>query len=195
MNKPPVSVGILAGGRSSRMGRDKALLPVGSETMIAKIAKELSCFSEVLISAAEEGIYDVPGCSVCCDEHREIGPMEGIRQVLAAAGEEYVFICAADMPFVTRELAGWLAEKTAPEYDCVVLTSGGRPEPLCAVWSRKLIPTVEKLIAEGRYRLRDVFENCSVRYVPLESSGFGKEVLRNINTPEEYAEIAKIHPQ
>ncbi len=186
----PLTIGILAGGKSTRMGRDKALLPAGDRTMIERIAEELSGFSEVLVSAAEEGDYRETGLRVVPDEHPGIGPIEGIRQVLRAAKEEYAFICAADMPFITKETVLYLAGHIQPGDGCCVLTREGRPEPLCAVWSKGTLPLIEGLIAEGCRRPRAVWNLCRTRYVPVEESGMDPEILKNINTPEEYAEAA-----
>ena len=182
-----LSVGILAGGKSTRMGRDKALLPAGDRTMIERIAEELGGFSEVLVSAAEEGAYRETGLRVCPDERPGIGPIEGIRQVLRAAKEDYAFICAADMPFIRKEAVLALAAAIRPGDDCCVLTRGGQPEPLCAVYSRRVLPLIDGLIAEGCYRPRALYPLCRVRYVPLEETGLGPETVENLNTPEEYA--------
>ena len=183
----PLSIVILAGGKSTRMGRNKALLRAGNSTMLERIAEELSGFSEILVSAAEEGSYREIGLRVCPDEHPGIGPIEGIRQVLRAAKEDYVFICAADMPFISREVVHALAAEIRPEDDCCVLTCGGRPEPLCAVYSRRVLPLIDGMIAEGCRKPRALYTRCRVRYVPLEDTGLRPETVENINTPEEYA--------
>lgn len=188
-NETQLTIGILAGGKSTRMGRNKALLPAGDGTMIGRIAEELSGFSEILISAPEEDAYREAGWRVCPDEHPGIGPIEGIRQVLRAAKEEYAFICAADMPFIPEELVHVLAAEIRPGDDCCVLTRSGQPEPLCSVYSRRVIPLINGLISEGCFRPRALYARCRVRYVALEDTGFGPETLENINTPEEYAAV------
>ena len=96
-------VGILAGGKSERMGQDKTLLRYGGETMLEHLTRELSG-GELLISAAQEGDYERFGYRVAYDENRGIGPIEGMRRLLAESESEWMFLCAADMPLLCREL-------------------------------------------------------------------------------------------
>ena len=186
--EPPLSVGILAGGNSVRMGANKALLPYGDGTVIETILKELGAFSELLVSAAQKGVYESLGVPVCYDERSGIGPIEGIRMLLSNAKEEYVFVCAADMPSIKKELVHYIARFISPDYDCYVLTDGQYMEPLCAVYSKRVLPAIEQTIARGEYRIRVIFKTCPVKYIPLESSGFDKNVIRNINTRQDYLE-------
>lgn len=187
MNRPPdVSVGILAGGGSTRMGTDKALLRLGNRTVIERIADEFRCSHEVLIAAAESETYAFLGLPVVCDENRGIGPIEGLRRLLTAAGEDYVFVCAADMPFIRREIVGYLTRYIRPGVDCCVLTVNGNAEPLCAIYSKSILPVIEEQIGQGRYRLRDIYKHCCTEYIPLEDSGLDPSMVRNMNTPEHY---------
>lgn len=190
-----VSVGILAGGRSERMGTDKALLRLGSRTIVETIAAELRGFSEVLISAAQRGRYEFLGLPVVCDENRDIGPIEGLRRLLTAAREDHVFVCAADMPFIRREVVEYIARHIRADCDCYVITLGGRAEPLCAVYSKSVLPVIEAMIREGCYRLRELYRRCSVQYIPLETSGLDPCVVRNMNTPEDYRQLVRGVPE
>lgn len=191
MSWPDICVGILAGGSSSRMGTNKALLKIGDERVIEKIAGEFRDRYEVWISAGETGDYEFLGLPVVYDENRGIGPMEGIRRLLIQSREEYVFVCAADMPFIRGEVAEALAGSIGPVTDCVVLTVDGRPEPLCAVYSKSVLPVIEDLIGQKQYKLREIYGRCLVEYVPLESTGLDPGILRNMNTPEDYRQCTE----
>lgn len=184
-----ISVGILAGGKSTRMGRNKALLELNDRSFIQRISDEMNCFSEVLLSAAERGIYEEFGLPVVYDIHREIGPIEGIYQILQHASEEYVFICAADMPFLKKELVHYLAEHISSDYDCYCLADEEHLHPLCAIYSKRMLPMIEKLIEEGEYRLRSILNRVRTKYISLEYTCFEKKVVRNINTREEYRRL------
>lgn len=188
-----VAVGILAGGQSRRMGRDKALLTFDGRTALAIIAEEMRDFPETLVSAAEPGRLGSLGLPVCRDEHKGIGPIEGIRRLLETAKAEYVFVCAVDMAFISREAVRALARRICPEYDCYVITRGGVPEPMCAIYSRRALPVIERLISQGRYRPREIFRECPTLSIPLESSGLDAEILMNINTPEDYAKALQAY--
>ena len=180
-------------GRSTRMGRDKALLPLDQQTFIGRLAGELSLCREVFISACEMRDYSDYGLSlnVVADEHLDFGPVEGIRQSLSHALCDHVFICAVDMPFVRREMVEYLAKFISSDYDAYVFRDDERVHPLCGIYSRAVLPAAQKMIAEGRHRLKDLLSNVRVKYVDIGAGGFGRETLSNINTPEEYAEIIK----
>lgn len=183
---PSFSVGILAGGKSTRMGQNKALMEFQNETMIGRISREFSDFGEVLVSASGRGLYEAPGVRVVYDEHESIGPIEGIRQLVSHAGEEYIFICAADMPFVDRKIAGYLAEFISSDYDCWVITDEDRVHPLCAIYSKRILPVIEELIRQKKYRLMELLNRVRTKYVSLDLTCFDKNVVRNVNTRDEF---------
>ncbi|MCH5342681.1 MAG: molybdopterin-guanine dinucleotide biosynthesis protein B [Acetatifactor sp.] len=184
-----ISIGVLAGGKSSRMGQDKALLAIDDQRFLDRITKELGAFNEVLLSVANKGDYADTGLPAFVDEHREIGPLEGIYQLVKHASNEYVFVCAVDMPFVTAELVEYMAEFISSDHDCYVMTDEEHIHPLCAIYSKAVLPVIEELITEGRYRLREIFKRVRTKYIRLETSCFETKVLRNINTKEEYAKL------
>lgn len=184
---PNLSVGVLAGGKSTRMGQNKAFLQIESKRFIDRICEELSGFSEVLISAAAKGTYEEMGFPVVYDEHADIGPMEGICQILAHATEDYVFVCGADMPFIKKELVEYMAEFISSDYDCYCLVDEDHIHPLCAIYSKSMLPVIRAQIETGNYRLLNVLRNVRTKYIRLETSCFEKRIVRNINTREEYA--------
>ena len=188
---PALSVGILAGGRSSRMGTNKALLRIENESIISRLGRELGSFGEVLVSCADRNDYEELRLPLVVDENRGIGPVEGIRRILTEASGEYVFICAADMPFVTADLVRYIASFISSDYDCYVLADEDHIHPLCAIYRRSVLPYVERMVSEGRYRLRDLFRLVPVKYIDLADSRFDKKVVRNINTREDYIEVLK----
>ena len=187
-NKTGLSAVILV-GRSTRMGRDKALLELGGQTFISRLAQEFSVCDEVFVSGPSGRDYSGYGLKVVEDEHQGIGPMEGIRQSLRHAASDHVFICACDMPFVRREMIRYLAGFISPDCDACVFRSEGRVHPLCGIYSRTALPVAEEMIAEGKYRMMELLSRVRTRYVDLSGSGLAGEALANINTPEDYARI------
>lgn len=184
-----ISVGILAGGKSTRMGQNKALLQINGKRFIDRICDELGDFSQILVSAAQKGTYEDLGYEVVYDEHKEIGPIEGIYQILLHAKEEYVFICAADMPFIKKELVTYMAEFVSSDYDCYCMTDEKHIHPLCAIYSKKMLPLIKELIDNGQYRLMNILQGVRTKYIKLENSCFEKKVVRNINTRQEYVNL------
>lgn len=185
-----ISTGILAGGKSSRMGTNKALLQFNNRRFIDRIADEMSGFSETLISVAQKGEYEDMGLPIVYDEHRDIGPIEGIYQIVRHASEEYVFICAADMPFMKRELIEYMTEFISSDYDCFVLMDEDHVHPLCAIYSKAVLPVIEELIGEGKYRLINILNRVRTKYIRLEYTSFEKKLVRNINTRDEYKKMS-----
>ncbi len=202
---------ILAGGRSTRMGQDKARLRYGRESFLEHIAGVLMgdldsvtsektqaygvkrasgrnrvTITQVFLSVAREGDYADLGLPAVADENQGIGPIEGIRRGLEYAREEYLFVCAVDMPFIQKEMALSLAENISPDFDAYVFRVGDRIHPTCAVYHRSVLPYAARMIAEGRYRLRDLLDGVRTKYVDLNEDLFRAQNLSNINTFEDY---------
>lgn len=191
IQKFTLGTAILAGGKSSRMGQNKVLMEYQNRRFLDRICEELRGFDEKpCISAAMPGEYEDLGLSVVCDEHREIGPMEGIRQVLIHTSCDYVFVCAGDMPFITGDLVRYMAEFISSDYDCYCMVDEDHIHPLCAIYSKKILPVIEELIEQGQYRLMQILRRVRTKYIRLESSCFDKKQLRNINTREEFESLS-----
>ena len=186
-DQTPLSVGIVAGGKSSRMKRDKAFLEWEGGSMIKHIAKELSSFSEVLISCGDREKYADLGLPLVVDENVDTGPLEGIRALLCAAGCDKVFVCAVDMPFITKEVVRFLLDKMDPDTDCIVAKSSDTVEPLCAIYKKTALPAIEEMMERGQYRIRELFDNIKVQYADLSEGGFSSDVVQNLNTFTEYS--------
>ncbi len=210
-----ISAMILTGGRSERMGQDKARLSYDRESFLSHLIRELqgtsdpsasilpcekaediaygnnTVITELFLSVAHEGDYAEMGQPLVADEHQGIGPIEGIRRGLGFAREEYLFVCAVDMPFVQRDMAFMLARCIVPDYEAYVFREGEQIHPACAIYHRSVMVCAEQMIREGRYRLRDLLGRVRTRYVDIDDTFFRAENLRNINTPQDYMESLK----
>jgi molybdopterin-guanine dinucleotide biosynthesis protein A len=157
------SAAILAGGRSSRFGSDKAVTPVGGRPLIERIVEQLqSCFSEVLISCDDAGKFGVLGVPVVADPVPGCGPLMGIANALREAAYERVFVVACDIPVIEQGLVGRMIE-AALDADCVVPVLDGRhPEPLFAVYCRRVLPVVDGLLREGSRAVRSIYARVKV---------------------------------
>ena len=178
-------------GRSTRMGRDKALLELNQQTFIGHLAHELSGCREVFAVACVKRDYSDAGLEVLVDERQNVGPMEGIRQALRHAATDLVFICAVDMPFFHREMAEYLAERIAPGDDACVFRDGARVHPLCGIYRRTALPVIEQMLDADRRRMMELLSRLRTQYVDITSGGFAGESLSNINTWEEYVKITR----
>lgn len=183
---------ILVGGRSRRMGQDKAHLSLGPQTVLARIATELSTAGPVMLVGARQTYGDVSAPNVP-DVHPEWGALGGIHAALAAATSSWALVVACDLPFVTRELFGRLISMIGDSTDAIVpIQFDGRPQPVCALYRREqCLPEIEKLIGAGEHTPRTLLANVRTRYVrPEEFKDLrdSENFFLNLNTPEDFAQ-------
>jgi len=175
---------IFAGGKSSRMGQDKALLPFDGYATLAEYQyrRLLPLFEQVWLSAKEDKFpFEAP---VIPDRYEESSPIVALASVLATIRSDWVFVLSVDMPQVDAALIDrlYLTRRTEPEARAIVATSSMGSEPLCALYHRDLLPTVLKQLDEGKHRMRSL-----IATVPSAELFCARdEVFTNLNTPEEY---------
>jgi molybdopterin-guanine dinucleotide biosynthesis protein A len=180
------TVAVMAGGKSSRMGRDKLLVDLNGETLVARAVREFGgAFDTVLLSVAGTKKYDVPAEPVE-DVFKGCGPLGGLHAVLLRTEDEGVFLVAADMPFATAEAALKVVSACGGAEICVPAWEDGRVEPLFAYYKKELAARAEKLLREGRRSMRSLLEVSRVATVPAASLGEAR-LLENVNTPEDLA--------
>lgn len=180
---------ILAGGKSRRMGRNKALLEFGGETLIQRLYRTLEgAFDEVLISANDPDTYGFLDAPFVPDIYEAGGCLAGIHAGLLRARGESCFFAACDMPFVNIDLVRYLS-RFSGEYDVVVPVSRSGLEPLHAFYSRSCLPHIERQLDEGNLKVIDFFDKIRAREVTVdEMSEYDPHELSyfNINTQADY---------
>lgn len=177
---------VMAGGKSSRMGKDKLLIRMEGETLVERTARELAGgFDTVLLCVAEAGKYETCAEPVE-DVFRDCGPLGGLHAALLRTRDEGVFVCAGDMPFISAEAALKVVAACGEAEACVPVGADGRPEPLFAYYKKVLAPRAEKLLREGKRSMRSLLDISRVKSVPAASLG-GPRLLENLNTPEDAA--------
>jgi molybdenum cofactor guanylyltransferase len=173
---------VLAGGMSRRMKTDKSMLPIEGMPMVQHIHQQLkSHFKQTLISANDVDKYAFLGTKVVPDDSAGQGPLMGIASALASSRHDLNFVTACDMPEVNMRVVRRMLRE-AKGYDAVVPTSEGRMEPLFAVYRSSLIEIFQSVLASGKRKIRDAFDECSVKYLDITEAG----PLRNLNTREDY---------
>jgi len=179
---------ILAGGNSSRMGRDKALLQIGNKPLIEYILNQLKPhFGEVLISAKDPCRYAHLDADVVVDFTRKEGPIFGIASALKAAKNERVFITTCDTPTINLKLVETMLNVSS-RYDCVVPTfRDDLYEPLFAVYHKSVSHAIEKMLGKGERSVVKLFSKVKVDYVRAEESNW----FKNLNTMEDYREFTR----
>jgi molybdopterin-guanine dinucleotide biosynthesis protein A len=174
---------ILAGGKSSRMGEDKALLTFGdfkslTEYQLDKFSKD---FKNVYISCKDKRKFDFDANFIEDDKrYTDSAPYIAILSALEALKQDSVFFISVDVPFFNIEHFYKLYENIEKE-DAIVAQSN-RNQPLCAIYKKDIIPTLEKLIQEKNYRFSYLFDKISVKFVKF----FDEDIFTNLNTQDEY---------
>lgn len=186
---------ITAGGRSSRMGRDKAWLELGGRVMIEWVIAALRPVTSNLYIIANDCEYARLGLPVFADTNTGIGPLEAIRTAMANSRAPRLVIAGCDLPFVTSELFAFLLAIAGNHQAVVPIGRDGRLQPLCAVYSTGALEAVTSLIESGERKVDRLFERIPVRLVAFNELSHlqGAEVLfENVNTDEDYKRAVSI---
>ncbi len=173
------------------MGKDKAWLEIDGRPMIQRVIEELLRVTPAVSVIANGPEYDRLGLPVLADLNPSIGPLEAIRVALAGSLAPRVLLVACDLPFVTAELLEFLLHRVEGYQATVPLSSDGRLEPLCAVYSTEALEPVTELIRSGERKVSRLFDRVRARLIPFEdlSQLAGAErFFINVNTPDDYAQ-------
>ncbi len=185
---------ILAGGKSSRMGRPKALLLFDNEPLIVHILRALkSLFADVVVVAAPEQELPQLPAPLVRDEVAYQGPVGGIYYGLKAAGGDFCFVTSCDVAFTNLSLISHLISQIS-NYDVVVPYWQERFQPLHAVYRRSVLPLLKEQLERGELRPIFLYDKVRTRTVQEdEIRRFDPEGLSffNMNTPGEYDEALK----
>ena len=171
---------VLAGGKSSRMGQDKALMKMSGKTMIQHVVDNLAkVFDEVFISGNRSG--DPVPMNVIKDRYEQKGPMEGIRSALEHCQED-IFVCSCDMPFVSTELMKDILQRRA-ENKISIAECEGKVYPVLGIYPYVVLDVLANSIKNDRLRMTRFLEQQDAHYIQYDES-FRPQFL-NINTPAE----------
>ena len=181
---------VLAGGKSTRMGRNKAILPYRDKKLVDAPIESLSrIFSCTILSVHDNSDFPDYKLTKVVDQYQEIGPLGGITSVLEA-GFQRIFCVACDMPFLNEPLIRYIC--TFSDYEAVIPIWDNRPEVLHAIYSQTLLRNFQPAIAGGSYKITDSLGEATVRFIGQEEirahDPEGKS-FRNVNDPSDYAKL------
>jgi len=186
---------ILAGGKSSRMGKDKALLPYKGKPLIQTVLERMrTVFSKVVVSVQPDDAFGDLKVDRVADHYPGSGPLGGITSVMEK-GEEHIFCVACDMPFVNPGLMEYICSLDG--FDAVIPVWQDRLQVLHALYSRTMLPLFQAALQGGQLRISDAFSKANIRYIPdreirnIDPDGAS---FSNLNTPADYEELLRIHP-
>jgi molybdopterin-guanine dinucleotide biosynthesis protein A len=183
---------ILAGGKSTRMGVDKAFLKIGERTVIEEIFSRFeNIFSRIIIVANEIEKFNFLGAQITSDIVPSKGPLGGIYTGLIKSNSFYNFVTACDMPFLRQDVVEYILGQRSG-WDVIVPEYRGRLEPLCAVYSKNCIKPIENQLGQNNLKIRSFFQYVRAKtLVEQEISQFAPEGIcfANINTVQDYEQF------
>ena len=187
-----ISAVILAGGQSRRLGRDKAVEPIGGLPLIRRVIERVEqVASEVLVVVADssrgEELPLDPRHQVVPDRYPGTGSLGGIFSGLDAASNPWVVAVACDMPFLNLSLIGRMLA-LREDMDVVVPLIEGRPEPTHALYAKACLPFIEPKLLDRQLKISGFYDQVRVHYVPEEEvASMDPQFLSffNVNTPED----------
>lgn len=190
---------VLAGGKSTRMGRKKEELIINGETMLSRALREMTMlFSEVLVVYSQDYKGDLPGrlfpgIRYVYDIFLNKGPLGGVYSGISEASNKYVFITACDMPYIDRNFVRYLVEQSIG-FDVVVPSYGDYLEPLCAVYSKACLPSIKESLDQDTKKVTGFYDKVVVRYVPewvIRKYNSPNILFYNINTPSDWENVTQ----
>jgi len=182
----PISCIVLAGGEGKRLATDKAFLRIGGRVLIEGIVEKMARIGdEVIIVTNSPQKYGHLEARLVGDIYPGKGSLGGIYSGLRAARSEYGLVVACDMPFLDLRLLRYMI-LLSPGQDVVIPRVGELTEPLHAIYSRRCLQPIERVLAAGSLKIIDFFPEVRVRYIEeQEIKLFDPQCLSffNINTP------------
>lgn len=176
---------VLAGGRSSLMGRDKALIEMDGRTLLDRALDLLEPQVQELLVVGDPEKYAHVGPFVIADDVPGIGPLGGIITAMRYASNDRLLIIACDMPNLTPSLLSFLKAAFPVDGYALVPACDGRPEPLAAAYHRKCRIGFEACVAKGEWKVSSALEHVGATFVQIcpGEDGWPEKLFRNINSP------------
>ena len=179
---------VLAGGRSSRMGTNKALLALDGKLLIEHTKSILDAVCGKVFLLGQRDLYGSFG-QCYEDVYPDCGPLSGIHAALLNSPTEWSLVTTVDTPFITAEFLDYLVERAVNSPALVTAPSvGGQVQPLCTIFRRSFLPIVETALKAGEYKVVPLFprdQSLILGEAELGQFAPAAEMFENLNTPED----------
>ena len=191
---------ILSGGKSSRIGINKAFLVIKEQPFILKLVELLdSIFSEVVISSNQPALYEFTKRKVINDIFPDKGPLSGIHSALKFSNTEKNFILSCDMPLISEEVINYLCDFKSNK-KILLPRAEGRIQQLCGLYSKNTLPEVDILLNESsnsgtklKGSIYELLDRVDSEIIDVDSqNSYHSNLFFNVNTPEDYKHIKEI---
>jgi len=183
---------VFSGGKSSRMGEDKAFLPFGKHDSLIEyqVSRLQKIFTHVYISAKDKNKFTSINAIIIEDIlHPEVNaPTTGFLNIFSKLKEDDTFfVLSVDSPFVTEEIISELITASKKGYEAVIVKTPLGIHPLCGIYTRSLQSRIQTMMQKDEHKLRKLLDDCNVCYVEVEN----EYLLSNLNTPKDYKKALK----
>ena len=188
VNSTDISVVILAGGQSRRMGSNKALLKVNGRPLIQILSDRMRRLTDrILISANDPESYSFLDIPVVPDHFTGHGPLAGLHAAMRYQENSLYVLLACDLPNLPISLLKKMISLSEGFDAAIPRNSDGLAHPLCAVYRRTCLPYIEQALNRGEKKFIEIFlqDILSVKWISPEEGPYNETDLANINTPED----------
>lgn len=181
---------ILSGGKSSRMGKDKAFLELCGDSFLKRLQAKFSGFEELLLSVGDTEKYKDCGMTLVSDIYKDCGPIGGLHAALNFCRSDALLAVACDMPLFDYAVVEYLLSKDIENYDAIVaVLSNGRAQPLCSIYKKSAAAIFEAQILKGEYRMMNALKLFNICQAPISEADIPDQTLLNINNGEDYLQL------
>jgi molybdopterin-guanine dinucleotide biosynthesis protein A len=181
---------LLAGGKSLRMGYDKARIEVGGQTLFSRSLDLLRRYFQTVFIAGDRPDLASPGLPVIADIYPG-SALGGLYTGLRSAKTEWIFVAPCDMPYPDARILELLVTRRYG-YDAVVPRIPAGYEPVFALYHKRCLPQMEELLQTGQYRIYDFYQRINILFLDWHELPEGwQRSLLNINTPDQLARLRK----
>jgi len=184
---------ILCGGKSSRMGKNKALLKINNKYVISYVIDILQPFCDEIILSTNTSDLDFLGYKTVPDKFENIGPIAGILSSLLESKNNKNIILSCDTPFINGLLINELFSYLHT-HDVVLPELNGFLQPMTGVFKKDIIPTISTEIQNGNNIPPRIFEKCNLKKLKVESLAryYHEHLFFNINSPADFEKAKEI---
>ncbi len=184
---------ILAGGKSSRMGQDKALMKIGDKTLIGYVYEIINAFTSEIVISSNTDDYGFLNCKTIPDIYQNIGPIAGIHASLKKSKYDKNIVISCDTPFVSKTIISELI-KASSGYDITILRNNKFIEPLIGIYNKNILENLEKIISNKKYSIQKFIYSSKHNIVDIDKTILdeSKNSFININNQEEFLKAQKL---
>jgi len=175
---------LLAGGKSSRMGQDKAFMKFGEKFLFEFSLSVLKNFSEDILISSSDQRFDIQGIIRVEDEMPGLGPISGLYTCLPKIKNKSAIILACDLPLISAEVIETLIRNSEGYEITIALNHLDLPEPLIGIYSSSIIPSLENMIKMKNYKLQDLVKTAKTNLIKIPN--VSDEIFQNINNQSDY---------